>query len=399
MARGRKRVREQYTTHNAVHLVRGGAHYFDTLVDIAGRARYSLHFQTYIFDANETGFLVADALMAAAQRGVHVYLMLDGYASQHLPKEFIGKLRQAGVHFRFFEPLLFTYKYYLGRRMHHKILVADAYECLVGGLNVSDRYNDMPDAPAWLDWALHVKGEVAQDLHKICVRMWQRSVWKQKKCLPDSIPLPPMPKEECMVRMSRNDWVYRRIDISVSYRRMFTDARQYATIMTSYFWPPRRLLLRMEAAARRGVKVRVILTGQADVPLAKYAERYLYRRLFRSNIEIYEYQPNVLHAKVAFRDDEWATIGSYNVNNISAFASIEMNLDVYDKDVATQLRDAVKQIVVNDCIQVRKESYEIATNPIRMFLYYLSYRIVHLLFFLFTFYFDQVNRERRGRER
>lgn len=399
MARQQRRLRDEYTLHNDVQVIRGGASYFDALVNVAERAQYSLHFQTYIFDADETGQRVAAALIDAARRGVHVYLMLDGYASQHLPGAFVEELRQAGVHFRFFEPVFFTYKYYFGRRMHHKVLVADAYECLVGGVNVSDRYNDMPGQPAWLDWALHVKGEAAADMHKVCVRMWRRPMWKGKKCLPEIMPLPPATEEECKVRMRRNDWVYRRIEISASYRRMFTDAQQYATVMTSYFWPPHKLLLRMEAAARRGVKIRVILTGRADVPLAKYAERYLYRRLFRRNIEVYEYQPNVLHAKIAFRDDEWCTVGSYNVNNISAFASIEMNLDVLDVRVATQLREAVDQIIEKDCVPVSKAGYEIATAPLKMFLYYLSYRVVHLLFFLFTFYFDQVRTERRERGR
>lgn len=389
MARNRKPVNEQYTVHNSVRLVRGGAQYFEAIETIAAEAKHSIHFQTYIFDEDETGTRIANALIAAAKRGVQVYLMPDGYASQHLSKPFIARLKEEGVHFRFFEPLLLTYKYYLGRRMHHKVLVADGYMALVGGVNVSNRYNDMPGAPAWLDWALEVKGDIAAHLHKVCVRMWERSVFQRKKCLPLALPQPATQEEECLVRMSRNDWVYRKTDISADYRNMFVAAKRYATLMTSYFWPPRRLLRRMEVAARRGVKIRVILTAHADVPLAKYAERYLYRRLFRHNIELYEYQPNVLHAKIAFRDDEWLTVGSYNVNNISAFASIELNLDVLNNDIATQMREAVQQIIDTDCRPVVKEDYYITTNPVRMFLYYLSYIAVHFIFFLFTFYFSQ----------
>jgi cardiolipin synthase len=190
--------------------------------------------------------------------------------------------------------------------------------------------------------------------------------------------------------VSRNDWVFRRTDVSASYRDMFTKAQRHATIMSSYFWPPSRLLRRIEVAARSGVAVTVILAGHADVPLAKYAERYLYRRLFRAGIAVYEYQPGVLHAKIAFRDDEWATVGSYNVNNISAFASIELNLDVEDTTIATQLRAAVELIKTRDCRRVIPEEYQLSSNPLRMFLYYCAYLLVHFIFYMFTFWFRQI---------
>lgn len=384
-----KPAKNQYTTHNNVALVKGGAPYFKAIETIAAQAKYALHFQTYIFDEDETGRAVTDALMAAAKRGVHVYLMIDGYASQKLPKEFIAEIKAAGIHFRFFEPLVLTYRYYFGRRMHHKVLVADGHTGLVGGINVSNRYNDMPDKAAWLDWSVMVSGDAAMELHQVCVKNWERSVFGRKKCEPRVLPQPIKEEATCKVRVRRNDWVYGKTDIYKSYRSLFANAREFATVMTSYFWPPRTLLNRIEVAARRGVKIRVVLTAHADVPLAKYAERYLYRRLFRSGIEVYEYQPNVLHAKLAFMDDEWLTLGSYNVNNISAFASIELNLDVEDRRIATEMRHAVDQIITNDCRPVVKEDYYLTKNPFKMFLYYLSYRAVHLIFFLFTFYFSQ----------
>ncbi len=179
MAKKGRHKSGEYSEHNAVSVVRGGAEYFRRIEEIAANARYSLHFQTYIFDENATGEKVAAALMNAARRGVHVYLMLDAYASQRLTAGFIARIKDAGVHFRFFEPLFRSKVYYFGRRMHHKILVADAGVCLVGGMNVSDRYNDMPGVPAWLDWALMVEGEAAGMLDKVCVHMWNRAVLRR----------------------------------------------------------------------------------------------------------------------------------------------------------------------------------------------------------------------------
>lgn len=384
---GRNRI-DGYTLHNSVRIVRGGEDYFSCIDEIAARASYSLHLQTYIFDEDSTGERVANALIAAAERGVRVYVMLDGYASQGISKQFIERLRSSGIHFRYFEPFFKSSVYYFGRRLHHKVIVADGYLCLVGGVNISNRYNDLESAPAWLDWALMAEGEVAAQLDKICVRVWNRGLFS-KKCAATDLPEYNTVGEVCRVKVSRNDWVFSRTDITDSYRRLFDVAQIEITIMTSYFWPPQAILSRMEQAASRGVQVRVVLTGRADVPFVKYAERYLYNRLFRNNIAIYEYEKNILHGKIAIRDKSWITVGSYNLNNISAFASMELNLDVDNEQVAAGLATEVEKIILEDCRQIKQDDF-IATNSIlKMLAYYISYWLVKATFLLFTFYFIQ----------
>lgn len=378
---------DAYTPHSDVRVVRGGKEYFGQIQYIASIAQQTIHLQTYIFDEDETGQEVAHALMAAAQRGVRVYVMVDGYASQNLSKVFVKNLQDAGVNFRYFKPLLSSRNYYLGRRMHHKIIVADATIVMVGGVNVSNRYNDMPGMSAWLDWAVVAQGPVATSINKLCEQLWNKTVFAAK-CVPH-IGSCAATDNGIMVRMRRNDWVYRKTDITKTYSELFASAQKNVTIMTSYFWPPQRLLRYMEVAARRGVKIKLVLTGYADVPLSKYAERYLYNRLFRSGIEVYEYLPNVLHGKMGICDGLWATVGSYNLNNISAFASIELNLDVKDKGLVTKLNSAVEDIITKDCTLVTKSGYGSQGNVLKKLLYYLSYRAIHTLFFLFTFYYTQ----------
>ncbi len=377
-----------YTLHNKVEVVRGGAAYFARIRSIAEQAVYSIHFQTYIFDEDETGTEVADVLIAAAKRGILVYLMVDGYASQHLSHHFIDKLKAGGVHFRFFEPFLKSKKHYFGRRMHHKVMVADGRICMVAGVNISNRYNDMPGIPAWLDWAIIVEGDIALSVDRVCRNVWNRALF-EKNCKATELPPFTPPSTNCKVRIRRNDWVYNRTDITDSYRQLFKTAQKDVTIMTSYFWPPEGLLRRMEGAAKRGVRVSVVLTGRADVPLAKYAERYLYDRLFRSNIRIYEYRRNVLHGKVAVRDDDWLTVGSYNLNNISAFASVEMNLDVLDKAVASEMKHALRKVIDTDCDSITKENFQKSQGIFKRLFCYLSYKVIQMLFFLFTFYYSQ----------
>lgn len=377
-----------YTHHNKVKIVRGGADYFRCIEEIADGAQYSLHLQTYIFDEDETGNKVADALVRAAQRKVMVYMLIDGYASQHLSSAFILKLQEAGINFSFFAPLFKGRYYYIGRRLHHKVVVADSRVCMVAGINISNRYNDIGETRAWLDWAIYAEGEIASQLNDICIKIWNRPV-SRKRCTALNPPVNTLPSEECLVRIRRNDWVYTKTEITKSYRELFHNATTQVTMMTSYFWPPQKLLKRMAIAAGRGVKVRLILTAKADVPFAKYSERYLYSWLFRNKIEVYEYQANVLHGKLAVYDNKWLTAGSYNVNNISAYASVELNLDISNSSIATEVDNELQSIIKNDCVQITEATFSINKHWLKKFYYYLSYRIVHWVFYLFTFYFIQ----------
>lgn len=384
-----RRKSNLYTIRNKVNIIRGGADFFNCIEEIVDNAKYTLHLQTYIFDEDETGNRVAEALIRAAERKVHVYLLVDGYASQKLSPNFILKLEQAGVHFGFFDPFFKSNTFYIGRRLHHKIIVADANVCMVAGINISNRYNDIGGNKAWLDWAVYASGEVARGINEICVKRWNRSVIR-KKCIPFSNALmAPFPVEKCMVRIRRNDWVFKRTQITKSYQEMFLNAGKEVILMTSYFWPPQKLLNRMAEAANRGVKIKLVLTAKADVPFAKYAERYLYPWLFRNNIEVYEYQANILHGKIAVCDSEWITAGSYNVNNISAFASVELNLDVKNTQIAIEVSEKLQNIIKNDCVQITQSVFLTKSNIAKRFYYYLSYRIIHLIFFVFTFYFTQ----------
>src|SRR6202000_3038217 len=157
-----------YTPHNKVRLIHGGKDYFSTLLQLIDEAQTIIHLQTYIFDGDETGREVSDALLRAAARKVQVFILLDGYASQHLPHHLIQEWKAAGIRFRWFWPLFKSRHFYLGRRLHHKVIVADAARGMAGGVNISDRYNDIGGQMAWLDRALLVEGEAALKLYIIC---------------------------------------------------------------------------------------------------------------------------------------------------------------------------------------------------------------------------------------
>ncbi len=378
-----------YTHHNKVRLVHGGNDYFTTLVQMIDQAQSVIHLQTYIYEGDETGLMVSEALIRAAHRKVQVYVLLDGYASQDLSKQIIKEWRAAGIRFRWFWPLFRSRKFYFGRRMHHKVTVIDASYGLAGGVNISDRYNDIDGQKAWLDRALFVEGEAALKLHIICRDMWTKAYWKKDGGRKEKFQWLPgiIPTEECLVRVRRNDWVQGENQISKSYLEMFRNAHHHITILSSYFLPGSIFRRNMTMAARRGVNIRLIVGGISDVKISRLAEQYMYRWLFRNKIEVYEYQDTILHGKLAVYDGEWVTNGSYNANKISAYASVELNMDVRNSDFAAKVEQELNEIIDHHCVRMTPENFH---HPLyKQFLQWGAFQTIRILFFLFTFYFRQ----------
>lgn len=371
-----------------VQLIRGGSAYFQLLRQLIDTAATSIHLQTYIFEDDETGMEIGAALMNAAQRGVTVQLMVDAYASKDLSEAFVERLQRKGVHFKEFEPFFKNRNFYFGRRLHHKVFVADGLRSLVGGINISNRYNDMPDQKAWLDWALYAEGEASTQLEQVCIEVWNTpQLFKMKRSVKSISSR--IADASYLVRVRRNDWVYRKNQVSRTYLEMFRNSKSSITILSSYFLPGSVFRKHIERALQRGVQIEVITAGNSDITLSKNAERYLYRWLLKRGVRIYEYQPSVLHGKLSVCDEVLVTVGSYNINNISAYASIELNLDVLSKPFAKQTRAVLQQLMKHDCIPVTTESYEMKFSKWQRLVQWGSYVLFRFIFFLFTFYFKQ----------
>jgi cardiolipin synthase A/B len=366
-----------YTYHNHVELIRGGKDFFSLLMKLIDEAQSSIYFQIYIFDEDETGKTVAASLCAAAKRGVHVNLLVDGYASQNLSDSFVQSFKETGVQFRWFNSFIKNNRNYLGRRLHHKVIVIDDQRAFVCGLNISNRYNDTAESKAWLDWAVYTEGETASVLSKICQR--------RAKVSPENSPTKiPTVNGSCAVKVNVNDWVNLQSAITRSYRQMMQQATTHVIIMSPYFLPGTTFRKLMRKAAKRGVTIQLILTGISDIPLAKYAERHLYHWMLKHSIQIFEYKRTVLHGKLATCDGEWTTVGSYNINNLSAYASIELNLEIKDKSFAIKTKERLEQIIEADCTPITLAEYQHETNIGKRFLQYISYLILRFMLLIFT---------------
>ncbi|MBS1934357.1 MAG: phospholipase, partial [Bacteroidetes bacterium] len=243
MPRNKNSISGQFTSVNKIELVNSGKEYFDLLLLLINNARESIHAQYYIFKDDATGIMIAEALKAAAKRNVQVHLLVDGYASQSLSRSFVHQLKTSGIHFRYFEPLFRSRHFYFGRRMHQKVFVADTRYSLVGGINVADRYNDINGENAWLDFSLYAEGEISKELCILCWKTWNEYPHNmgitpcEQHVIKFSIP----EESKAEVRMSRNDWVRRKNEISKTYIDMLLYARSNITILCSYFLPGRHI--------------------------------------------------------------------------------------------------------------------------------------------------------------
>lgn len=378
-----KNTQPVFTNQNRVRLVKGGRAYFELLENMIDQAKDSISFQIYIFDEDATGKTIATALIRAAKRNVSVHLLIDGYASQNFSTELVNEMKSVGIHFKWFTSFIKNEKVYLGRRLHHKIVVVDSFQSLVGGLNISDRYNDFPESVAWLDWAVYSEGEVSEELELVCKkRMMDYSPRFQNHRTP-TVNL--SNKQTCSIKVNINDWGARKSDVTKSYLAMLKRASSRVIIMSPYFLPGHSFRRKLRQATQRGVSVQVILTGISDVMLAKLAERYLYDWLMRYNIQIYEYQRSVLHGKIATCDSKWATVGSYNVNNLSAYASIELNLEILNDAFVLQTEGTLETIIETECVQITKDSYQREINFAKRVLQGIAYNLLRFMLVLFTF--------------
>lgn len=364
-----KDKKEVYSADD-VRLIHSGTNYFDTLEMIINNAEHTLHFQTYIFDADETGLRIARALQAAAQRGVEVYVVLDGFGSANLSKKFISDLTDTGVKFRYFSSLFSFQNIYIGRRLHHKVIVVDSKTALIGGINISDKYRGTLTELPWLDYAILVKGNACEQVDKICERIYRKQFGLRilfKKPVQQSYT-----EGNILISFRQNDRLRKKNQICSGYIRAIIDSKESVIIVGSYFLPGRRLRKALETAAKNDVKIKIILSGISDIPMFRLATSYLYGYLHKHNIEIYEWEKSVLHGKVAVVDSRWTTIGSFNMNHLSAHGSIELNVEVLNNNFAKGTEEHLFEIIRNGCTKIEGATiFSFKTKILGAFAYFL----------------------------
>jgi cardiolipin synthase len=318
---------------------------------------------------------VAEALERAALRGVRVWLVVDGVGTPRLPELWRTRFAQAGVDWRVYAPLgtlglLIPSRW---RRLHRKLCVVDGHTAFCGGINILDDWYDPRHgslARPRLDFAVSAHGELVGHIQDSMSQLWwrlqgaqharERKIpqalrsfktaglplpWKQSLPLPDGTP--PPSRAALLLR----DNVLHRSQIERAYLKAIGLARHEVLIANAYFLPGRRLRQALVHAARRGVRVRLLLQGRYEYFMQYHAARPVYGTLLAAGVEIYEYDASFLHAKVAVVDPDnerpWATVGSSNLDPLSLLLAREANVVVADRAFAQQLHQRLSQVIAS----------------------------------------------------
>jgi cardiolipin synthase A/B len=381
-----------YVGGNRLTLLKNGAEYFPALLEAIDAAREELFLESYIYADDETGSLVTDALARAAARGVRVYVLIDGFGARDFPERFRRTLALAGAQLLVFRPLseALLIKRSRLRRMHRKVACADARVAFVGGINVIDDYETPFDDPRTMppryDYAVRIEGPLAAEVRGTAAGLWHKVAWSQLRRRAPLDPEPPLPAPAGAqrARLVIRDSTRHRRDIERAYLAHLRTARVEVIIACAYFFPGRRFRQALVEAARRKVRVRLLLQGKIEYALLHYASRGLYGALLDAGIEIHEYNASLLHAKVAVFDRCVSCVGSSNIDPLSLLLAREANVFVDDAAFAAELRQSIEKAMREDAVQLAPREWHRQPLP-RRALIWAAYGIARSLISFFGF--------------
>jgi cardiolipin synthase len=371
--------RHDYRSGHSVELLQSGENFFAACEKVIDAAKLFIHFQTYIVDDDETGRRIVNALIRAAGRGVRIYFLLDAYGGSSFSKELTKKVEDAGILFRRFSPGLVTKGFQLSLRLHHKVLLVDGTIAIIGGMNIADRYRGTGKTKAWLDFAILLKGPECAHVLFILKRLWNKTFISRKERSRETIHNFIHCEENVKLKVTQNNWSRNKIEILRSYRSAIKHAQNNMIIFGSYFLPGRNERRLLKSASRRGVDITIVLSAESDTPVFTRATNFLYDFILRNNITIYEYLPSNLHAKVATVDGKWSTIGSYNMNHLSDYGSVEMNAEILDHKFTAHFEKLLRAIIRKDCRQVTFEDHTKRKTWLFRVIDWFSYQMIRFM--------------------
>lgn len=335
---------------NALTLLENGAEFFPALIGAIDGACTEIFLETYIFANDETGQEVSRALQQAARRGVTVRVLVDGFGGREFVDEMMEALTTAGVHVLIYrrEVSTLSLRRRRLRRLHRKLAVVDGRIAFVGGINIVSDFEDPKVTAPRQDYAVHLEGPLLAPIHATVRRVWELVAWasfRQRLRLVGKPPARPLPCGDMDAALVIRDNIRHRHDIENAYLLGIASARRDILLANAYFLPGRRFRQALLDAARRGVRITLLIQGLADHPIQQRATRAFYGQLLDAGIRIVEYHRSYLHAKVAVMDDHWATVGSSNIDPFSLLLAREANVLVRHQGFATMLRSRLEQAI------------------------------------------------------
>lgn len=323
---------------NRIDVLTNGAAFYPAMLDAIRGATRAINMECYIFQPGVIANRFIDALCERAAHGVTVTLVLDAVGSSGMGGADMTRLRSAGVRVEYYQRLRWYSLARLNNRTHRELLVIDGRLGFAGGAGVADWWSgDDPKQPAWRDTMVRAEGPVVAALQGVLAENWLEccgEILTGSEFFPTLEPAGGV--LAFVVKSSPSD----RATVSrVTFQMLMEGARRDVLINTPYFLPDRALRACLVRVARRGVRISIVVPGpRTDQKWVRLASRRGYQALLEAGVRIFEYEPAMMHAKMLIVDDEWAVVGTTNVDNRSFEHNDEVNLAVRDRPLAGRLR-------------------------------------------------------------
>ena len=351
---------------NRLTLLESGAAYFPALEAAIASARHEVYLETYIFADDATGRRIARALAEAAAQGVRTSVLVDGMTVKRYSRGIRDRLLASNVSLGIYRPDISPWNFRRTRlrRLHRKLAVIDGCVAFVGGINVIDDMHTPGHKPPRYDYAVRIEGPLVAEIRVEADRLWRLVALSNfKEWWEAAAPLeqPAVSGFQRAAFLVRDNFRHRS-DIEDAYLAAIEGANEEIILASAYFFPGVAFRRALIAAARRGVRVVILLQKRVEYVLLHYASRALYGQLLDGGVQLYEYGASFLHAKVAVVDGRWATVGSSNIDPLSLLLSREANVVADDRRFAQELRERLIERIAAGATPVSRPRWR--KNPL-----------------------------------
>ena len=339
---------------NRVDIFTDGYEFICSLLYNIGKAQHHIHLDTYIFEDDALGYLVADALIDKAEQGVEIRVIYDDVGCWKVKDSFFERMRDAGIDVHAFMPVRFpAFTSKVNYRNHRKLCVIDGKVGFIGGMNIARRYVKGTGKQPWRDTHLRIEGGGVYALQRAFLIDWY---FVDRTLITNRVYYPPVDihiNNSSLVQVVTSSPIAPWPDIMQGYVRILLQAQKYVYMETPYFLPTEPVLFAMRTAALAGVDIRLMIPRKADAKLVEWASRSYVMEAIEAGVKVYLYMGGFNHSKLLVSDDNLCTVGSTNIDFRSFENNFEANAFFYDEEMAQRikaiyLKDESQSILVDD---------------------------------------------------
>lgn len=332
-------------SRNNYELLLNGERKYPEVLRALDKARYFIHMEYYAWENDIRGNEIKDVLIKKLKEGVKVRLIYDDYASRKIKKNIVKKLRQAGAEIHPIIKVKFTsLANTMNHRDHRKVIIIDGKVGFIGGINISDRYDNSIDTGLyWRDTHIKISGQTVHNLQRHFIINWNTC---QPNKLSYSADLFPENEDDTinenseLAQIISGGPIYRLSTIMLSYFKIFNLAQKKLYITNPYFIPNDSILDALKQAALSGVDVRLLMPQKSDSAIVGAAAKFYYRELLQAGVKIYLYKKGFVHAKTVVADDKLSVVGTANMDIRSFDLNFEIFSVIYGENLAAELEKA-----------------------------------------------------------